>query len=245
MSAPKLDENAMIQQIYPWTMVGLTLGLSMAGNAVHATMAHSRSVTGTTAALAALVPPVLAAGALHQLLRVWRRDGAKAGRLLVILLVALVFGMSFALSYYGLHALTIAIGIPPELAWMGPLVVDVTTVAAVADAMLLHTRPVVELAPDGPASPTGETAPVEAGDAEDDESAAAGRGIEDAEVRRVTVCSEIAATLAAGGQPIVRRLAVRYGLPESTVRSWRDKVAAGEWEIHDGEILTREGARVS
>lgn len=128
-------------QAYPWTVVGITLALSMTGNALHAHMAHGPTVTALTAALWALVFPGLGALVLHTILRVWRRHRGGGARWIVAVPAAAVFAMAFALSFQGLHALTLAIGVPPASAWMGPLVIDVTTVAGVLDAMLLHHKP--------------------------------------------------------------------------------------------------------
>lgn len=130
-------------QAYPWAVVAGTLALSMAGNAIHALTAHGPTVSDDTAGVAALVPPALAAVALHGLLRVWRRQTPGPARNAVMGLVVAVFGMAFTLSFAGLHALALAVGISPTLAPLGPLIVDVTTVYAVADAMLLHREPPV------------------------------------------------------------------------------------------------------
>ncbi|EFC79002.1 DUF2637 domain-containing protein [Parafrankia sp. EUN1f] len=135
------------EQAYPWAVVTGTLALSMAGNAVHAIAAHGPDVSDRTAAVAALVPPALAAVALHGLLRVLRRTPPGWPRTTVMALVVLVFAMAFVLSFAGLHALAIAVGINPVLAPLGPLIVDVTTVYAVADAMLLHHQPAAQETP--------------------------------------------------------------------------------------------------
>lgn len=124
----------------PWAVVAGTLALSMAGNAVHATLAHHPDVSSRTAVVVALVPPLLAAVALHQGLRVWRRPDRGLARWFVVALVGAVFIMAFTLSFTSLYGLTRAVGFAPRYAWMGPLIVDATTVGAVADAMTLAAR---------------------------------------------------------------------------------------------------------
>lgn len=117
---------------------------SIAGNALHA-IVQADHVAPALAAAVATAPPLVLLGStegLSLLIKVHRRPTLTFWA--AVIMTLLLGAGAFRLSFDALCSLAIRCGIRPSLAWLWPLIIDVTTaqatVALVALTRLLHSR---------------------------------------------------------------------------------------------------------
>ncbi|MCA2304832.1 DUF2637 domain-containing protein [Mycobacterium intracellulare] len=135
-----------------WVVLIGASAASIAGNALHA-IVQADHVAPALAAAVATAPPLVLLGStegLSLLIKVHRRPTLTFW---VALIMTLLLGAgAFRLSFDALCSLAIRCGIRPSLAWLWPLIIDVTTaqatVALVALTRLQHTRSVAPSALD-------------------------------------------------------------------------------------------------
>ncbi|WP_048891933.1 DUF2637 domain-containing protein [Mycobacterium heckeshornense] len=122
---------------------------SIAGNAAHAVVATNLGVPAPLAAAVAVAPPVILMSSiegLSLLIRTSRRS--KATFWCALAMTALLALCAFVLSFEALRDLAIRSGIAHELAWLWPVVVDVTIAqATMALLALSRSRSAITLLP--------------------------------------------------------------------------------------------------
>lgn len=113
---------------------------SVAGNAAHAVVATNLGVPAPLAAAVAVAPPIILMSSiegLSLLVRTGRRSTSTFWCALAM--TALLAACAFILSFEALRDLAIRSGIPHHMAWLWPVVVDVT-IAQATMALLALSR---------------------------------------------------------------------------------------------------------
>jgi hypothetical protein len=123
-----------------WVVLIASSGASIIGNALHA-IVHASSVSPVLAAAVATAPPLVLLGStegLSLLVKVRRRPTLTYwAALAMTLLLALA---AFRLSFDALRDLAVLCGLRPSLAWLWPLVVDVTITQATVSLLALSRQ---------------------------------------------------------------------------------------------------------
>ena len=123
-----------------WVVLIASSGASIIGNALHAVV-HASSVSPVLAAAVATAPPLVLLGStegLSLLVKVRRRPTLTYwAALAMTLLLALA---AFRLSFDALRDLAVLCGLRPSLAWLWPLVVDVTITQATVSLLALSRQ---------------------------------------------------------------------------------------------------------
>ena len=123
-----------------WVVLIASSGASIVGNALHAVV-HASSVSPVLAAAVATAPPLVLLGStegLSLLVKVRRRPTLTYwAALAMALLLALA---AFRLSFDALRDLAVLCGLRPSLAWLWPLVVDVTITQATVSLLALSRQ---------------------------------------------------------------------------------------------------------
>ncbi|MEB3980189.1 DUF2637 domain-containing protein [Mycobacterium sp. 663a-19] len=145
-----LDSSAMLSESelalrrravrFFWVVLIASSGASIVGNALHAVV-HASSVSPVLAAAVATAPPLVLLGStegLSLLIKVRRRPTLTYwAALAMTLLLALA---AFRLSFDALRDLAVLCGLRPSLAWLWPLVVDVTITQATVSLLALSRQ---------------------------------------------------------------------------------------------------------
>jgi hypothetical protein len=123
-----------------WVVLIASSGASIVGNALHAVV-HASSVSPVLAGAVATAPPLVLLGStegLSLLIKVRRRPTLTYwAALAMTLLLALA---AFRLSFDALRDLAVLCGLRPSLAWLWPLVVDVTITQATVSLLALSRQ---------------------------------------------------------------------------------------------------------
>lgn len=122
-----------------WVVLIGASAASIAGNALHA-IVQAEHVAPALAAAVATAPPLVLLGStegLSLLIKVHRRPNLTFWAALIMTL--LLGAGAFRLSFDALCSLAIRCGIRPSLAWLWPLIIDVTTAQATV-ALVALTR---------------------------------------------------------------------------------------------------------
>ena len=155
-----------------WVVLIASSGASIIGNALHAVV-HASSVSPVLAAAVATAPPLVLLGStegLSLLVKVRRRPTLTYwAALAMTLLLALA---AFRLSFDALRDLAVLCGLRPSLAWLWPLVVDVTITQATVSLLALSRQ---EPQGDSPAAAVVESTPEPLGGAQREVDGADGR----------------------------------------------------------------------
>lgn len=123
-----------------WVVLIASSGASIVGNALHAVV-HASSVSPVLAAAVATAPPLVLLGStegLSLLVKVRRRPTLTYWAALAMTL--LLASAAFRLSFDALRDLAVLCGIRPSLAWLWPLVVDVTITQATVSLLALSRQ---------------------------------------------------------------------------------------------------------
>ncbi|BCP14037.1 DUF2637 domain-containing protein [Mycobacterium paraintracellulare] len=123
-----------------WVVLIASSGASVIGNAMHA-IVHAHSVPPVLAAAVATAPPLVLLGStegLSLLVKVRRRPTLTYWAALAMTL--LLAAAAFRLSFDALRDLAVLCGIRPNLAWLWPLVVDVTITQATVSLLALSRQ---------------------------------------------------------------------------------------------------------
>jgi Protein of unknown function (DUF2637) len=124
-----------------WTVLIMASSASIAGNAAHSLMATDLAVPAPLAAGVAVAPPIilmLSIEGLSLLVRSGRRS--KVTFRLALMSTGLLAVFAFVLSFEALRDLAVRSEIPERLAWMWPVIVDVS-IAQATLALLALWRP--------------------------------------------------------------------------------------------------------
>lgn len=122
-----------------WTVLFLATGVSIAGNAIHATL-NTTSVPAALAAAVATVPPlVLLASTEGVSMLVRAHRSSSAAYWCALAMTALLAVCAFVLSFDALQDLATRAGIRAELAWLWPIAVD-ASIAQCTVALLSLSR---------------------------------------------------------------------------------------------------------
>lgn len=122
-----------------WTVLFLATGVSIAGNAIHATL-NTTSVPAALAAAVATVPPlVLLASTEGVSMLVRARRNSSTAYWCALAMTALLAVCAFVLSFDALQDLATRAGIRAELAWLWPIAVD-ASIAQCTMALLSLSR---------------------------------------------------------------------------------------------------------
>jgi hypothetical protein len=131
-----------------WTVLVMASSASIAGNAAHSLVATDLAVPAPLAVGVAVAPPIilmLSIEGLSMLVRSGRRS--KVTSRLALTSTGLLAVFAFVLSFEALRDLAVRSGIPETLAWMWPVIVDVS-IAQATLALLALWRP-AEVTNDG------------------------------------------------------------------------------------------------
>jgi hypothetical protein len=124
-----------------WTVLIMASSASIAGNAAHSLVATDLAVPAPLAVGVAVAPPIilmLSIEGLSMLVRSGRRS--KVTFRLALMSTGLLAVFAFVLSFEALRDLAVRSGIPEILAWMWPVIVDVS-IAQATLALLALWRP--------------------------------------------------------------------------------------------------------
>jgi hypothetical protein len=181
-----------------WIWLILATSVSVAGNVAHAVLT-APSGTMQLAAAAAVVPPAVLLGSTHSVALLVKAHRVGFNYWCALTMTIALAGCAFVLSFDALRDLAVALGMPPDRAWLWPVAIDVS----IANS----TLSLLSLAPP-------RTAPDPANRSQDSvsrESAAAARsGEPDAAPQKTTPLLQRPAS----PQPVVRALA---GVPGANI----------------------------
>lgn len=122
-----------------WTVLSMATLASVSGNVTHALL-NAAPGTATVSAAAAAVPPIILLAGIHGLGTLARaRRGTGAAYWAAMAMTVLLACGAFALSFDALRALAITAGIRSDLAWIWPLIIDLS-IAQSTLALLALTR---------------------------------------------------------------------------------------------------------
>lgn len=122
-----------------WTVLLCATGISVGGNAIHATL-NTTSVPPALAAAVATVPPMVLLAATEGLSLLMRtRRGHSAAYWCALGMTALLAVCAFVLSFDALRDLAGRAGVRAELAWLWPIAVD-ASIAQCTVALLSLSR---------------------------------------------------------------------------------------------------------
>lgn len=109
-----------------WTVLSMATLASVSGNVAHALL-NAAPGAATVSAAAAAVPPVILLAAIHGLGTLARaRRGSGAAYWAAMIMTVLLACGAFALSFDALRALAVTAGIHSGLAWIWPLIIDLS-----------------------------------------------------------------------------------------------------------------------
>lgn len=133
-----------------WTVLLCATGISVGGNAIHATL-NMTSVAPALAAAVATVPPMVLLAATEGLSLLMRtRRGPSAAYWCALGMTALLAVCAFVLSFDALRDLAGRAGVRAELSWLWPIAVDASIAQCTVALLSLSRRsttPNVELTP--------------------------------------------------------------------------------------------------
>lgn len=109
-----------------WTVLSMATLASVSGNVAHALL-NAAPGTASVSAAAAAVPPIILLAAIHGLGTLARaRRGSGAAYWAAMVMTVLLACGAFALSFDALRALAVTAGIRSGLAWIWPLIIDLS-----------------------------------------------------------------------------------------------------------------------
>ena len=108
-----------------WVWLIVATGVSVAGNVAHAVLT---APVGTVrlAAAAAVVPPAVLLGSTHSVALLVRAHRVGLHYWCSLAMTFALAGCAFVLSFDALRDLAVALGMPPDRAWLWPVAIDVS-----------------------------------------------------------------------------------------------------------------------
>ena len=108
-----------------WVWLIVATGVSVAGNVAHAVLT---APTGTVrlAAAAAVVPPAVLLGSTHSVALLVKAHRVGLNYWCSLAMTFALAGCAFVLSFDALRDLAVALGMPPDRAWLWPVAIDVS-----------------------------------------------------------------------------------------------------------------------
>ncbi|WP_079670343.1 DUF2637 domain-containing protein, partial [Mycobacteroides abscessus] len=119
-----------------WCWLTVSTLLSVCGNVGHAALTVPPGSAQVLAIGWAIAPPVLLMLAVHALPTLSRMMGSERSDKLLSAVVWGVTAGAFLWSAVGIHDFTSALGVPAELAWVSPLVIDLSVFGATRGLVL-------------------------------------------------------------------------------------------------------------
>lgn len=136
-----------------WLVLILASCASVAGNVTHAVLVAPEG-TVVLAAVAALVAPAVLLAATHTVaLLVRARADSGATYWCALLMTLALAGAAFVLSFDALRDLAVTVGVDPRIAWLWPVLIDVS-IAQSTTALLSLTRRVAPARVSNTAAPS-------------------------------------------------------------------------------------------
>src|SRR6516164_1273179 len=108
-----------------WVWLMLATGVSVSGNVAHAVLT-APSATVRLAAAAAVVPPAVLLGSTHSVALLVRARRVGFHYWCALAMTIALAGCAFVLSFDALRDLAVALGMPPDRAWLWPVAIDVS-----------------------------------------------------------------------------------------------------------------------
>jgi Protein of unknown function (DUF2637) len=108
-----------------WVWLLVATGVSVAGNVAHAVLTAPMG-TVRLAAAAAVVPPAVLLGSTHSVALLVRAHRVGLHYWCALAMTFALAGCAFVLSFDALRDLAIALGMPPDRAWLWPVAIDVS-----------------------------------------------------------------------------------------------------------------------
>lgn len=119
-----------------WAWLAISTMLSVAGNVGHAALTVPPGTAQYLAIGWAIAPPTLLMLAVHGLPTLSRMLGSETSDRLLSLVVWGVTAGAFGWSAYGIYSFTAALGVPPALAALAPIVIDLSVFGATRGLVL-------------------------------------------------------------------------------------------------------------
>jgi hypothetical protein len=108
-----------------WGWLMAATGVSVAGNVAHAVLTAPMGMVWLAAA-AAVVPPAVLLGSTHSVALLVRARRVELHYWCALAMTFALAGCAFMLSFDALRDLAVALGMPPDRAWLWPLAIDVS-----------------------------------------------------------------------------------------------------------------------
>lgn len=108
-----------------WVWLIVATGVSVAGNVAHAVLTAPMG-TVRLAAAAAVVPPAVLLGSTHSVALLVRAHRVGLHYWCALAMTFALAGCAFVLSFDALRDLAVALGMPPDRAWLWPVAIDVS-----------------------------------------------------------------------------------------------------------------------
>ena len=108
-----------------WVWLVAATSVSVAGNVAHAVLTAPIG-TVRLAAAAAVVPPAVLLGSTHSVALLVRAHRVGLHYWCALAMTFAVAGCAFVLSFDALRDLAVALGMPPDRAWLWPVAIDVS-----------------------------------------------------------------------------------------------------------------------
>ena len=121
-----------------WTVLIMASSASIAGNAAHSLVATDLAVPAPVAVGVAVAPPIILMASIEGLSLLVR--GGRRSKLtsrLALMMTAFLALVAFVLSFEALRGLAVRSGIPEMLAWLWPLIIDVSIAQATLTLLAL------------------------------------------------------------------------------------------------------------
>jgi hypothetical protein len=128
-----------------WVWLVVATSVSVAGNVAHAVLTAPMG-TVRLAAAAAVVPPAVLLGSTHSVALLVRTHRVGPQYWCALAMTFALAGCAFVLSFDALRDLAVALGIPPDRAWLWPVAIDVSIANSTLALLSLAPR---RAGPDG------------------------------------------------------------------------------------------------
>lgn len=125
-----------------WTVLLVSAGLSIAGNAVHAVLTSAPGLSlAIISAVVATVPPIVLLAATHGAALLAKVGGTSTTQWIAFVMTVFLAALAFMLSFDKLEGLAALAGVRPGHAWMLPLMIDGSITQATVAVFALSRTP--------------------------------------------------------------------------------------------------------
>lgn len=135
------DLRARVLRFF-WTVLLVSAGLSIAGNAVHAVLTSGPGLSlAIISAVVATVPPIVLLAATHGAALLAKVGGTSTAQWIAFVMTVFLAALAFMLSFDKLEGLAALAGVRPGHAWMLPLMIDGSITQATVAVFALSRTP--------------------------------------------------------------------------------------------------------